>query len=203
MNEAIFDITIMKHGKEIQLVMPAPSADAAYAQAKQLAEGKIYTDDLRILDLGQTPYQMIDVRLKEEAKPSVQIEAPAPQLENANGLTLFPFVNRVEFLGEKVEIKGVRTTYNDTGFIVIYEIAGSPAQTVYGKKSLEELTYYVGESFGYSNHVSLLPEGDLTDVEAAIEYVEDYVAETIEIEKKKRADRNKTATAFSGFTEKV
>lgn len=197
----MFDVTIMKHGTETKFRIPAETKDEVYEWAKGIANGSVFHDETRVIDLGPDAYQMIQVTQSLEEKNEVEIAPPAPQLENANGLRLFPFVQRIEFLGEKVEIKGVRSLHNDIGYVVIYEAAGSPAQTVYSRSSLEELTYYVGESYGYSNHVPLVPEGDLTDVESAIEYVEDYVAEVIEIEKQKRADKGKTAKAFAGFTQ--
>lgn len=200
MTLSMFDVTIMKHGMETKFRIPAETKDEVYEWAKGVASGSVFHDETRVIDLGPDAYQMIQVTQNLEEKSAVEIEPPAPQLENANGLMIFPFTQRVGYLGEKVDIKGVRTIHQDIGYVVIYEAAGSPVQTVYGRSSLEELTYYVGESFGYTTQVALLPEGDLTDVEAAIEYVEDYVAEVIEMEKKKRDDRNKTASAFVGFT---
>lgn len=193
-----FDVTIQKGGQAFQLSIPGTTIEEAYTQAVDLATGKstINQTDM-VLDFGTAPYEFIKV-IEKEIEP--QVAPPAPQLDDANGNVLFPFVQNVEYLGQKLEIKGVRTLYNDVGYVVLYEAAGSPIQTMFSRKSQDELTYYVGESFGYSNHVSLVPEGDLSDVNDAIEYVEDYVAEAIEIEKKKRADRNKTATAFTSFT---
>lgn len=199
MNEKQFDVTIQKSGQAFQLSLPGHTIDEAYTHAVDLATGKTnITQPDQILDFGTAPYDFIKVT---EKTIEPQVAPPAPQVGEANGNVLFPFIQNIEYLGQKMEIKGVRTIHKDVGYVVLYEAAGSPIQTVFSRKSQDELTYYVGESFGYSNHVSLVPEGDLSDVNDAIEYLEDYVAEVIEIEKKKREDRNKTATAYVGFTE--
>jgi hypothetical protein len=190
-NLYVFDLTSKETVKE------------AYAAALLIAAGKEnYEDQLQIVDLGTSEaYDHIRVYVEADV---VQVAAPeddsqlAFQLEDSADY-MKGFEDRITYLGQDLQLKGIKAVADNVAFVLIYEINEQPAQLTMGKNSLFNLTVHQGRVLGYADPTAIVAAADLLDEEAAVEYVEDYIKELQEERRRMLDGIGKTATAFVDF----
>lgn len=200
---------IKKLGQVYQIGLPNfTDLQAAYELALSIATNNDnYVDDHVVIDLGTSKeYEHIRIyRDKEEA--SVQVEPPGPvealrkhiedqkEKEYVKG-----FYDKISYLGQTLEVKGVKAQADGVGFVLLYEINQQPAHLTISGDGLKKLTYHEGQVLGWKDPQAIVAPGDLYSEEEAIEYVQDYVADLLKAAAELRDSKGKTAAAFVGFT---
>lgn len=174
---------------------------AAYNFALKVATNRDnYEDQRQIVDLGtSTEYEHIRVYV-EEQQPQVEVEPPnTTAVEETEGSYIKPFYDKLTYLGQPIEVRGIKAQADNVGFVLLYEINGGPAQHTISGEGLRKLTYHAGQVLGYKDPTAIVPPADLLDEEAALEYVEDYLTDLLRAAAALRDDVDKTATAYVGF----
>lgn len=170
----------------------------AYAFALGVATNtENYNDGVQIVDLG-TSKEYDHIRVYVEEQQGVQVAEPAPAAtENLPEEYITSFKDRITYLGQDLQLKGIKAVADGVPFVLIYEINDQPAYEMATHNALCKITDYQGQVLGYANPVAIVPPADLLTEEDALEYVEDYIKDI----KKAAADLpgEKTATAFVNF----
>ncbi|WP_332648847.1 hypothetical protein [Lysinibacillus sp. 54212] len=191
-------VEIKKGGHMYQTRMPNEKCvRTAYNKARDVATGiELFSDGNSILDLGNSKeYEHIRVWVEEDV-PEVVVEPPGVNQKDGDYMEGFELT--IPYLGQMLDVKGVRALHDAVPFVCVYEINNTPAQVTMSKGNLTPFTIAVGEHMGYIEPMAVVPQADLLDEAAATEYVEDFIKELLK--EVGNQGQEKTATAFFGFT---
>ena len=193
---------IKKAGEVYQISLPNfTDLQPAYELAQKIATTEAdYADENIIIDLGTSPeYEHIRV-YRDDEEVKVQVGAPVvPVMEDETKSYLKGFYDKISYLGQTLEVKGVKAQSEGVGFVLIWEINQQPAHLIVSGDGLKKLTYHQGQVLGWKDPQPIVAPGDMYSEEEAIEYVEDYIAELLKAAAEIRNHKGKTATAYVDF----
>lgn len=174
----MIEAIIVKNGQSYQFNYPnSYNIQTLHEQLMEIATGKAdYVSEDKIVDLGTSPdYECITIARHEDPNSDL-VAPPEAHLEEEEGEDYIRgFYDKFTYMGNVVEVKGIRAKVSEVGIVLIYAINGMGPSTSFGPTNLYELTFRAGKIQGFGDPVVLTPKGDLAGEEEAFEYMKDYI----------------------------